>query len=341
MQFIDEATIELKAGKGGDGCVSFLRERNRPKGGPDGGNGGSGGAIYLRGQAGLNTLIDYRFQRHFRAQSGGQGEGGQRTGHNGEATYLQVPVGTRAHNADTNQLLGEILAPDQVLLVARGGGAGRGNMTFASSTNRTPYMHTKGEWGEALRLHLELQLLADIGLVGMPNAGKSSLIRQLSAAKPRVANYPFTTLAPQLGVMRQHGVEAVIADIPGLIEGSAQGKGLGSRFLRHVNRTRLLWHVVDMCPSSDNPIHNFRTIEKEIQQSHIHQLAAKPFWVVCNKIDLLDEPHIGHIQSAFRQALGADVPVYYVSAATGKGCKELAQDALTYIQKLMSKDQQA
>jgi len=340
MQFIDEASIDVAAGNGGDGCVSFLRERNRPKGGPDGGNGGRGGDVYLRVEPGLNTLVDYRFKRHFRAANGRHGEGGQKTGRCGEDQYLPVPIGTKVSNAENGLLLGELITTNSSLLVARGGDAGRGNMTYASSTNRTPYRHTKGEQGEQLRIRLELQLLADIGLLGMPNAGKSSLIHKLSAARPKVADYPFTTLTPQLGLVRRQGSEAVIADIPGLIAGSAQGRGLGSRFLRHVNRTSLLWHVVDVCPD-DSPLAHYRIIRDEIRQSELPGLADKPCWLVLNKIDLLENDRIEQLRQTFRAELGESIPIHAISAMTGEGCEQLALAALEHIRNAASEAQEA
>ena len=340
MQFIDEARIEVVAGKGGDGCVSFLRQRNRPKGGPDGGNGGRGGDVVFKVQAGLNTLVNYRFNRLFRAPNGKHGEGSQKTGANGKNMYLTVPQGTKVSNAVSGQMLGELIAQDAVLHIAKGGEPGRGNMVFASSTNRTPYQHTKGKPGEQLQLMLELQLLADIGLVGMPNAGKSSLIRQISSATPKVAKYPFTTLTPQLGLVRRHGREAVIADIPGLIADSSRGRGLGNRFLRHLNRTSVLWHVIDLAPDEGDPLHNYHVITRELACSQFAALSNKPCWLILNKTDLLECSEVALLQQKFLQLAEKTMPIYSVCAISGAGCEELAQAAVNQVHSYCTNQEQ-
>jgi GTP-binding protein len=249
MKFVDEADIRVEAGAGGNGCVSFRREKFIPRGGPDGGDGGRGGSVYLVAREGINTLVDFRVRRRFRAAQGRGGAGQNMTGAAGEDLYIDVPKGTVIADLDTNEILGDLTDAGQELLVARGGRGGFGNTHFKSSTNRAPRQSTPGEPGEGRHLALELKLLADVGLLGLPNAGKSTLIRALSAARPKVADYPFTTLTPHLGVVRVDAEQSfVMADIPGLIEGAAQGAGLGHKFLKHLQRTRLLLHVVDACP---------------------------------------------------------------------------------------------
>lgn len=249
MKFVDEAVIEVVAGKGGDGCLSFRREKFIPFGGPDGGNGGTGGSIFLQADQSLNTLVDFRYKRLFRAKNGQPGMGAQRTGKSGDDLYITVPVGTLIYEADTGEKLADLTQDNQQVMVARGGHYGLGNMNFKSSTNRAPRKVTLGKMGEARKLRLELQVLADVGLLGMPNAGKSSLLRAVSAAEPKVADYPFTTLYPNLGLIRVEDHRSfVMADIPGLIEGAAEGAGLGIRFLKHLSRTRLLLHIIDIAP---------------------------------------------------------------------------------------------
>ncbi len=287
MKFVDEATVSVEAGRGGNGCVSFRREKFIPHGGPDGGDGGNGGSVWLVAKSGLTTLVDFRTQRRFRATSGQAGAGRQMSGAAGTDIEVPVPVGTLVYEADTGELIGDLTTPGERLLVARGGRGGRGNIHFKSSVNRAPRRATPGTEGESRRLRLELKLLADVGLVGMPNAGKSSLLAAVSAARPKVADYPFTTLHPELGVVRLGPERSfVIADVPGLIEGAAQGHGLGIQFLRHVERTRLLLHLVDLAPPEGFDLQVVRTIEGELA-AHGPRLAGRERWLVFTKSDLM------------------------------------------------------
>jgi GTP-binding protein len=325
MKFVDEAIIFVEAGDGGNGCLSFRREKYVPRGGPDGGDGGDGGSIYLIVDEGLNTLADFRYQKKFRAESGRKGEGGERIGKSGEDLYIKVPLGTLVYDADTQELIGDMVKKDDVLLVAKGGFHGLGNARFKSSTNRAPRQTTKGSPGEKRKLHLELQVLADVGLLGLPNAGKSTFIRAVSAAKPKVADYPFTTLHPHLGVVRIGPEQSfVIADIPGLIEGAAQGAGLGIQFLKHLSRTRLLLHLVDIasCENIDAAIKNIHIIENELAEFG-GGLENRPRWLVLNKADLLPEADAEKYRKAISKKIGKDIPVFLISAVSGKGCQEL------------------
>lgn len=325
MKFVDEATIRVEAGKGGDGCLSFRREKYIPRGGPDGGDGGDGGSIYLRVNEGLNTLVDFRHARSFKARNGQPGMGRQRSGKSGEDLYIDVPLGTLVYDVDTGELLGDLKRPDVSLLVAQGGFHGLGNTRFKSSINRGPRQTTKGTPGDIRNLKLELQVLADVGLLGLPNAGKSTLIRAVSAARPKVADYPFTTLHPQLGVVRVDGEHSfVIADIPGLIEGAAEGAGLGIRFLRHLNRTHLLLHLVDIGSkeSVEDIAGDVRTIEQEVAK-YGSGLMDKERWLVLNKIDIVPGEALEDRITALLDHLGWDGKVYRVSAVTGAGCREL------------------
>src|SRR5437773_2967964 len=289
VKFIDEASIEVIAGNGGNGVVSFRREKYVPRGGPDGGDGGRGGSIYAIADRNINTLIDYRYARIHRAKSGENGRGADQYGRGADDIVLRMPVGTVIIDADTKDLIADLSADGMRALVARGGKGGLGNLHFKSSVNRAPRQHTPGEKGEQRRLRLELRVLADVGLLGMPNAGKSTLIRAISAARPKVADYPFTTLAPQLGVVRTDTERSfVIADIPGLIEGAAEGAGLGHQFLRHLQRTRLLLHLVDLAPFDPDadPVRDARAIVRELDK-YDPALSAKPRWLVLNKLDLI------------------------------------------------------
>src|SRR5712692_863902 len=290
MKFIDEARIEIHAGQGGDGIVSFRREKNVPRGGPDGGDGGGGGGIYALADRNINTLVEYRFARIHRARDGGRGRGAQCSGKSADDVVLRMPVGTVITDAQTGETVADLAAHEQLELLARGGKGGLGNVNFKSSTNRTPRKATHGEPGEHRTLKLELKVLADVGLLGLPNAGKSTFIRAISAARPKVADYPFTTLHPHLGVARV-GVDRsfVVADIPGRIEGAADGAGLGHQFLRHLARTRLLLHIVDAAPFDANidPAAEVKAIAAELRK-YDPALARKPRWLVFNKADLLD-----------------------------------------------------
>ncbi|HEX9876171.1 MAG TPA: GTPase ObgE [Gammaproteobacteria bacterium] len=333
MKFVDEADIRVEAGAGGNGCVSFRREKFIPRGGPDGGDGGRGGSVYLVAREGINTLVDFRVRRRFRAAQGRGGAGQNMTGAAGEDLYIDVPKGTVIADLDTNEILGDLTDAGQELLVARGGRGGFGNTHFKSSTNRAPRQSTPGEPGEGRHLALELKLLADVGLLGLPNAGKSTLIRALSAARPKVADYPFTTLTPHLGVVRVDAEQSfVMADIPGLIEGAAQGAGLGHKFLKHLQRTRLLLHVVDACPELEGapPDQAVRSIEHELEQ-YSEALARQPRWLVVNKLDLLPaEARAGHVTELAR-ALDWRGRMFGISAATGEGTTELARAAMVYL----------
>lgn len=324
MKFVDEALITVQAGNGGDGCLSFRREKFVPRGGPDGGDGGDGGSVYLEVDSGLNTLVDFRFKRLFRASHGQAGQGSERIGKSAEDLIVRVPEGTLVYDADTEELIGDLIGHGTRLVVARGGFHGLGNTRFKSSVNRAPRRTTPGTPGEERSLRLELKLLADVGLLGLPNAGKSTLIRAVSAARPKVADYPFTTLIPNLGVVRL-GLEQsfVIADIPGIIAGAAEGAGLGLQFLKHLERTRLLLHLLDISgfdPERD-PVVDFATISTELE-SFDEQLATRPRWVVLNKMDVVDDSIADECEARLRQH-GWDGPVYRVSAVTGLGCDAL------------------
>lgn len=326
MKFVDEAEIEVRAGRGGDGCLSFRREKFIPRGGPDGGDGGRGGDVYLVGAANLNTLADFRYTRRFQAQNGAPGAGRQRSGRSGADLEIPVPPGTLVRDAATGEQIGDITAAGQRLLVARGGRGGFGNLHFKSSTHRAPRRTTPGRAGESRRLQLELRLLADVGLLGLPNAGKSTLLRAVSQARPKVADYPFTTLHPALGVVEAGPARSfVMADIPGLIEGAAEGAGLGLRFLRHLSRTRLILHLVDIAPpEARDLVRDVQAIAAELARFSPRS-AATERWLVLNKIDLLDPD--GRAERRRRLLAGLDWrgPVFEVSAATGEGCRALVQ----------------
>jgi len=325
MKFIDEAAIEVIAGDGGNGIASFRREKYIPRGGPDGGDGGRGGSIYMRADRNINTLIDYRFARVHRAKRGENGRGADKYGRGADDITLRVPVGTVITDADSGETLADLAADGQTALVAKGGTGGLGNIHFKSSTNRAPRQATPGEKGEQRRLRLELKVLADVGLLGMPNAGKSTLIRAISAAKPKVADYPFTTLAPNLGVVRvDQDKSFVVADIPGLIEGAADGAGLGHQFLRHLQRTRLLLHIVDLAPFDEatDPVADARAIVRELER-YDPALADKPRWLVLNKLDLIDGDERAARVGAFVKSYRWKGPLFAVSAIDGSGCREL------------------
>jgi GTP-binding protein len=324
MKFVDEATIHIGAGNGGNGCLSFRREKFIPRGGPDGGDGGDGGSVYFQADAGLNTLADFRHRRCFRAERGEDGRGRLCTGKSGADLTVQVPVGTLVYDGDTEELMGDLSHHGQRLLVARGGGHGLGNARFKSSTNRAPRQTTPGKPGEERELRLELRVLADVGLLGLPNAGKSTFIRAVSAARPKVADYPFTTLYPHLGV---------VADIPGLIEGAAGGAGLGIRFLKHLARTRLLLHLVDAAPpeGSADPVEGARAVVRELEQ-YSAELGARPRWLVLNKLDLLGPVARDGVCAHILGGLDWQGPVYRISALTGDGCRELSHAIMQYLE---------
>ena len=327
MKFVDEAIITVIAGKGGNGCASFRREKFIPKGGPDGGDGGDGGNVYLQVDEGLNTLVDFRHVKTFRAKHGQNGMGKDRYGKNGEDRIIRVPLGTLVYDNDTNELIGDMVKDGERLLVAKGGVHGVGNVRFKSSTNRAPRKFTEGEAGEQRDLRLEMQVLADVGLLGLPNAGKSTFIRQVTAAKSKVAEYPFTTLYPHLGVASV-GVDSsfVIADIPGLIEGAAEGAGLGIQFLKHLSRTRLLLHIVDIasCTEINDLLKQITTIENELI-AYGKNLTELDRWLVLNKIDALESDKVETIQMGILKKVGERVPCYCISAVSGQGCTNLLQ----------------
>ena len=334
MKFVDEATVRVEAGRGGNGCASFRREKFVPRGGPDGGDGGHGGSVYLIARSGINTLAEFRVQRRFAAENGHGGAGRQRTGASGEDLYVPVPAGTVVSDIDTEEVLGDLTVAGEALKVAQGGRGGLGNSRFKSSVNRAPRKFTTGDPGEKRRLALELKLLADVGLVGLPNAGKSTLLRALSAARPKVADYPFTTLSPHLGVVRiQADRSFVVADVPGLIEGAAQGAGLGIRFLRHLQRTRLLVHVVEVVESgtATTPEDAVRTIESELE-SYSESLSARPRWLAVNKLDLLPGDQWDNAVESLVTALDWKGPAFGISAVTGEGTGALARSVMDYLE---------
>jgi len=328
MKFVDQATIRVVAGKGGDGCLSFLREKHRPKGGPDGGDGGHGGSIYIAADRGLNTLADFRYVRLYRAHHGRGGAGRQCTGRNGADLIIRAPPGTAVSDAQTAEFIGEVLRDGERLLVARGGGGGRGNARFKSSTNRAPRKTTPGKPGDERHLDLELKVLADVGLLGLPNAGKSTLLSRLSRARPKIADYPFTTLHPQLGVVEAGAPNAalsafVMADIPGLIGGAARGAGLGTAFLKHLQRNHILLHLVDIAAADGaGPARAVGEIERELR-AYNRQLLRKERWLVLNKIDLLEAREAAAIGREMVRQCGPRRPLFLISAVTGKGCDEL------------------
>ena len=334
MKFVDEAKLRVQAGNGGRGSTSFRREKFVPFGGPDGGDGGHGGSVYLRAAAGINTLVDFRIERLWRAQHGEPGSSNDCTGRSGEDLYVPVPIGTVVRDAETGETLGDLTHEGDVLAVARGGKGGWGNQRFKSSTNRTPRQFGPGLPGEKRTLELELKVLADVGLLGQPNAGKSTLIRAVSAARPKVADYPFTTLYPNLGVVSvgEHR-SFVMADIPGLIEGAAEGAGLGIRFLKHLQRTRVLLHILDIAPPDPaaDPVADARAIVAELKKFS-PELAAKPRWLVLNKSDLLPEPEAEQRAREIVRRLRYRGPKFLISGATGQGTRELCEAVMKFLE---------
>jgi len=325
MKFVDEATIDVVAGDGGGGCASFRREKFIPFGGPNGGDGGRGGSIHVVADPNLNTLIDYRYARRHEARNGEAGRGSDQFGAAGDDIVLRMPVGTILTDLETGQVVGELLIPGERLLICKGGDGGFGNLHFKTSTNRAPRQKTPGWPGEQKKLRLELRVLADVGLLGMPNAGKSTLIAAISNARPKIADYPFTTLHPNLGVVRVGPEQSfVVADIPGLIEGAAEGAGLGHQFLRHLQRTRLLLHLVDMAPFDDgiDPVAQARAIVKELKK-YDPALHAKPRWLVLNKMDMVDADHRVALVRDFVKRVRSKAPVFEVSALTREGLEPL------------------
>lgn len=343
MKFVDEAVVLVEAGDGGNGCVSFRREKYIPKGGPDGGDGGDGGDVFLIADSNLNTLVDYQFQKHFNAGRGENGRGADCTGARGEDKVLLVPVGTRAIDEDTGEVLGDLLVNGQKLLVAKGGFHGLGNTRFKSSINRAPRQKTDGTPGDRRYLRLELMLLADVGMLGLPNAGKSTFITRVSAARPKIADYPFTTLVPSLGVVRlTEGKSFVVADIPGLIEGASEGAGLGHRFLRHLERCRVLLHLVDICPvDGSDVVNNIKVIEEELK-NYSERLYEKERWLVFNKCDLLSDEEVQTtIDEILTKLDRKDAKYFVISALSNKNVKELSYEVWDLLDEVKRKEAQA
>jgi GTP-binding protein len=340
MKFIDEVKIRVEAGKGGDGCLSFRREKYIPKGGPDGGDGGDGGSVFLQADPMLNTLVDFRYHPLHRADNGQPGMGKNRTGKSGEDLYLHVPVGTLIYDDETDELLGDLVKPQQVLKIAQGGVHGLGNTRFKSSVNRTPRQTTSGTPGEQRYCRLQLKVMADVGLLGMPNAGKSTLIRAVSSATPKVADYPFTTLRPHLGVVRVGDHQSfVMADIPGLIAGAASGAGLGIRFLKHLARTRILLHVIDVAPHDGSD--SVRTAQQVLQElaEYDADLLNKPRWLVLNKVDLLPEAEREAVCQQVIQGLDWHQRVFTISALNHNGTQALCYELMQFISAQAEEDE--
>ncbi len=334
MKFIDEANIFVKAGDGGNGIVSFRREKYIPMGGPDGGDGGDGGSVYVVGSKDLNTLSDFRHTRRFVAKRGANGQGKNKTGHKGEDVVIEVPLGTMINTLDQDELIADVASEAEAVLIARGGFHGLGNTRYKSSTNRAPRQFTTGSEGEQFDLKLELKVIADVGLLGMPNAGKSTFIRSVSAARPKVADYPFTTLHPNLGVVSVAKHRSfVIADIPGLIEGAAEGVGLGIQFLKHLQRTRLLLHIVDVHPleSDESAVESADKILNELKK-YDESLYQKPRWLVLNKLDLLSEERQAEVFEEIISGLQWQGPVYQISALNRQGVEQLCQDIMVFME---------
>lgn len=332
MKFVDEAKILIVAGDGGNGCVSFRREKYIPNGGPDGGDGGDGGDVYMIADENLNTLIDYRFTKSYRAERGENGHSRDCTGKRGQDITISVPVGTRVRDLATNEIIADLTVHGQKQMVAKGGFHGLGNTRFKSSVNRAPRQRTMGTPGEEREVLLELMLLADVGMLGMPNAGKSTFIRAVSAAKPKVADYPFTTLVPSLGVVRMDNHQSfVVADIPGLIEGAADGAGLGIQFLKHLERCRVLLHLIDIDPiDGSDPVENARIIISELEK-YSEKLAQKPRWLVFNKVDLLDPEEAKEKAQAIVEALGWEGDYYMIAAINREGVKKLCWNIMEFL----------
>ncbi|HEX6590702.1 MAG TPA: Obg family GTPase CgtA [Moraxellaceae bacterium] len=333
MRFVDEAVIKVEAGAGGNGCMSFRREKFIPYGGPDGGDGGHGGSIFIEADVNANTLVDYRYTRQFRAVRGQNGMGANCTGRSGDDVVLKVPVGTTIIDENTDEVLGDLVEPGARLLVVKGGRGGMGNINFKSSTNRSPRKTTSGNPGEVRQLRLEMKVLADVGLLGLPNAGKSTYIRAVSAAKPKVADYPFTTLVPNLGVVDVDRHRSfVMADIPGLIAGAAEGAGLGIRFLKHLARTRFLLHLVDVAPADNSdPVENVKAIAAELQK-YSPTLAAQPRWLLLNKMDMVPPDMADEICNDIVKRLEWTGPVFRISGLTGENAKAVCYKLMDAIE---------
>lgn len=341
MKFIDEATIKVYAGDGGNGIATFRREKYEPMGGPSGGDGGKGGSVYVIADRNINTLVDYRYTRTFRAQRGENGRKAEQYGAGGEDLVLRMPVGTVIADKATGQVIVDLADDGKKVLIAKGGANGLGNVHFKSSVNRAPRQCTMGQEGESFELFLELKVLADVGLLGMPNAGKSTFIRSVSAAKPKVADYPFTTLQPNLGVVRVDANRSfVIADVPGLIEGAADGAGLGVRFLKHLTRTSLLLHLVDLAPLDGvtDPVAEAKAIVNELKK-HDEELFIKPRWLVLNKIDMVQDAE--QVAADFVKDFGWDGPVFAISAINGTGCKQLSYAIMEHMEAMQAQHEEA
>ena len=340
MKFVDEATIKVFAGNGGSGCLSFRREKFIPKGGPDGGDGGDGGSVFLEAKTELNTLIDFRYTRSFKAENGSQGSGSDCTGSKGDDLYISVPVGTIVTVTETGEIIGDLTFPEQKLLVAKGGFHGLGNTRFKSSRNRTPRQTTPGKEGESREIKLELSLLADVGLLGLPNSGKSTLVQTVSAARPKVADYPFTTMVPNLGVVRLDSERSfVIADIPGVIKGASDGAGLGMRFLKHLTRTKLILHLVDISPlDGSSPKHAVEEIERELEKFS-PTLATEHRWLVVNKVDLLSNDEHERVLRELIADLQWKGRFFLISGATGLGMELLCNSIYSHIDNLREKEE--
>jgi GTP-binding protein len=341
MKFIDEATIKVYAGDGGNGIATFRREKYEPMGGPSGGDGGKGGSVYAIADRNINTLVDYRYTRTFKAQRGENGRKAEQYGAAGEALVLRMPVGTVISDKATGQVIVDLADDGKEVLIAKGGANGLGNVHFKSSINRAPRQCTAGHEGESFELFLELKVLADVGLLGMPNAGKSTFIRSVSAAKPKVADYPFTTLQPNLGVVRVDTNRSfVIADVPGLIEGAADGAGLGVRFLKHLTRTSLLLHLVDIAPLDGvtDPVAEAKAIVNELKK-HDEELFVKPRWLVLNKIDMIQDSE--QVVAKFVKDFDWDGPVFAISAINGNGCKQLTYAIMEYMEAMQLEQEEA
>lgn len=332
VKFIDEAFIKIKAGNGGDGSASFRRERCAAFGGPDGGDGGKGGSVYLEADRGLNTLVDFRYRTQFQAEHGKNGAKRQCRGKDGEDCVIKVPVGTIVREANTQEILGDLVTHGKRMLVAKGGSRGLGNVNFKSPTNRAPRYTTPGKPGDSRELHLELKLLAQVGLLGLPNAGKSTFIRAVSLARPKVADYPFTTLYPQLGIVSlSSNRRFVIADIPGLVPGASEGKGLGIQFLKHLSRTTILLHLVDILPVDDScPAQNILAIEKELA-AFSDELAQKPRWLVFNKVDCFQKEEADKRIQEICQKIAISTPIFAVSALDGTGVNKLCEQVMQFL----------
>ena len=337
MRFVDEAKITVEAGKGGNGCLSFRREKYIPKGGPDGGDGGDGGSVYLVTNASLNTLIDFRYKRYFKAEKGRHGQGKQCSGKSGDDYLIEVPVGTIVKDLNTDEHIADMTEPGQRLLVAKGGRGGLGNVHFKSSINQAPRKTIPGSSGEVRELSLELQLLADVGLLGLPNAGKSTFLSRVSKATPKIADYPFTTLYPELGVV-SCGMDRsfVLADLPGLIEGASSGSGLGIQFLKHLKRNRVLLHMVDLFPlENEDIINNINVIENELKLFS-EELYNTPRWLVFNKIDVVTETQVNEKVARIKENMSPMDMCFTISAVSGQGCDELVQAVMSYLESMSS-----